>query len=106
MVNPAKATAMLKVARAIARGLPYAPAVGYHLTKEISPKWAESIRGFVNRSAHDLITPKPATPAPAATPPLGGQAYNHLAVNPKTGHRIASADGVSWVDVQSGQKVA
>jgi hypothetical protein len=104
MVNPAKATAMLKVARAIARGLPYTPAVGYHLTKEMSPKQSENIRGFVNRSAHDLITPKPATPAPAA--PSGGQAYNHLAVNPKTGHRIASADGKQWYDAQTGQQVA
>jgi hypothetical protein len=104
IVNPAKATAMLKVARAIARGLPYAPAVGYHLTKEMSPKQSENIRGFVNRSAHDLITPKPATPAPAA--PSGGQAYNHLAVNPKTGHRIASADGKQWYDAQTGQQVA
>jgi hypothetical protein len=95
---------MLKVARAIARGLPYAPAVGYHLTKEMSPKQSENIRGFVNRSAHDLITPKPATPAPAA--PSGGQAYNHLAVNPKTGHRIASADGKQWYDAQTGQQVA
>ena len=104
MVNPAKATAMLKVARVIARGLPYAPAVGYHLTKEMSPKQSENIRGFVNRSAHDLITPKPAAPAP--TPPSGGQAYNHLAVNPKTGHRIASADGKQWYDAQTGQQVA
>jgi hypothetical protein len=104
IVNPAKATAMLKVARAIARGLPYAPTVGYHLTKEMSPKQAENIRDYVKRSAHDLITPKPATPAP--TPPLGGQAYNHLAVNPKTGHKIGSRDGKTWEDVESGQQVA
>ena len=36
----------------------------------------------------------------------GQVAYNHLAVNPKTGHRIGSRDGVSWEDVESGQQVA
>jgi len=27
-------------------------------------------------------------------------------VNPKTGHRIASADGKQWYDAQTGQQVA
>jgi hypothetical protein len=36
----------------------------------------------------------------------GQVAYNHLAVNPKTGHRIASADGKQWYDAQTGQQVA
>jgi hypothetical protein len=36
----------------------------------------------------------------------GQVAYNHLAVNPATGHKIASRDGKTWEDAETGQQVA
>jgi hypothetical protein len=36
----------------------------------------------------------------------GQVAYNHVAVNPATGHRIGSKDGRTWFDLVSGAKVA
>lgn len=120
MVNPAKTAAMLKVARAIARGIPYAPSVGYNETKKVPD--------YINNTVDDLAKPKETSPdpagpqssvAPAPNPrelmekarslnPSGqGQvAYSHLAVNPETGHKIGSRDGINWIDVVTGQKVA
>jgi hypothetical protein len=40
-------------------------------------------------------------------PSANGQvAYDHHAVNPQTGHHIASPDGKQWYDVRTGQQVA
>jgi hypothetical protein len=36
----------------------------------------------------------------------GQTAYDHVAVNPDTGHKIGSKDGRTWYDLQTGAKVA
>jgi hypothetical protein len=103
MTNPAKASKMLEAARTIAKNLPYAASIGYNVAKPMAPAQADKVRGFIEKSAKDLTTPKQVMPVP---PPPSGQAYNHVAVHPGTGHVVGSHDGKTWLDVNTGQQVA
>lgn len=120
MVNPEKASKMLTVASDIARKLPYLPSVAYSVVKPISPKEADIIK----KSGEDLVKKAipVSTPGPQSSvyrpkdliekakqinnPAAQGQiAYNHTAINPSTGHKIGSRDGIRWFDIQTGQQV-
>lgn len=83
------------------------------------------LRNLLNNYQNDKTAPKPkdddddgpqssvASPkdlkerAKKLNPAGQGQvAYAHHAVNPATGHRIGSRDGVTWYDLQTNQQVA
>ena len=110
MTNPAKAEKMLKVAREIARKLPYLPPVAYNTVKDMSgEEYNRRFHDYIEKQKQNVL-PKSMTPGPQSSvkPPAaqGQVAYNHIAVNPVNGHRIGSSDGITWRDIQTGQQVA
>ena len=121
LTHPETAEKFLNAMRFAARVTPYGADVGYNATK----KMHNTINDYIKQS----VTPTP-NPAAPTTTPIGGQssaapgpkellqkakglnpvaqgqtAFNHVAVNPATGHRIGS-NGNGWFDIQTGAKVA
>lgn len=110
VTNPAKASKMLTAARIMLKESPYAASTVYHVGKNLSPREIKESMDFIKKSGQDLLPsskPTQPTPKPQSSVTLPGQEnYNHIAINPATGHRIGSADGQVWFDLQTGAKVA
>lgn len=117
LTNPRAAEVVLNSLRRTVRILPYIAAGGYNASKKMRGK----VDSAIQKSKEDLIgdanaigpQSSVATPrellerAKQLNPAAQGQvAYNHTAVNPATGHRIGSNDGVRWVDLQTGVEVS
>lgn len=108
LTHPETASKLVDKMATTVRLTPFLGYESYNATKALNPERAKKVRDYIKQSSDNLIpasTPAAPVPPPATAIP-SGQAYNHVAVHPVTGHAVGSIDGKTWFDVKTGEKVA
>ena len=75
------------------------------LVNPARPKKPDEGDGGPQSSSTPPPSPKELMERAKGLNPSGQVAYSHVAVNPATGHRIVSNDGVTWLDAQTGARI-